>query len=434
MKNIMENKKAFSFLEIVVIVWITLLIINIGFSYYKIQLKNSRDSQRISSIWELKIDLANTLTKGNLLPEPIWWINITSSWETINTQWYITEDMLELQPNLFIDPLDSRNYTYTVNKEKDRFQLLWLLENNWNEKNNVNYNKRLPYTAGNDLWMFLRVKDNTPVQEYEKNDIKINDNLNKYIVYINNDTYAIWKNIKKEINFRINPIANCLHILKNGNSKGDWVYRISPDMMNSFDVYCDMTTDWWWWTLFYANNWIEDSPIAESYIEMRQNVMEWKVYDLTDFTGATLAGLKDYRYFTNNWATEILIKNNTVSENKWWKIFFSSPNTLEWALWDKVLWTGIEKCIDLPKWSSWWIVDELWTNSYSNLTQMMAHWWTNWWISHEKYDCNWYVWESILPHVAFYSANDNNYVSRARSNLLIWWTWWWENQYRYFIR
>jgi hypothetical protein len=239
------------------------------------------------------------------------------------------------------------------------------------------------------------------------------------------------------MSFRINPKASCLHILKNGDSKWDWVYTISPDKINSFGVYCDMTTDSGWWTLFYANNWFDNSPISESYVEMRTNVSTGQVYDLTDYDNPTLAWLLNYKYFTVNGATEVLIKNHVVTDDeddKWWKIYFDKPETLEWALWDDVLWWWMEKCINIPEWATWWITSSSWMDTYKDLIQMYTNWWANWGISHLQYNCNWYMAESVLPHVAFYSANDNNFESRARSNMIIGWSWWWENEYRYFIR
>ncbi len=429
----MQNKKAFSILEIVVLLWISLLIINIAFSYYKIQVKNTRDSQRMTDITGLQNGLEDILTSESVLPSPAMWINITASGEVINKQWNIDNTVI-VDSSSIVDPLDNTNYTYVVNKDRDRFQLMWLLENNWYENDSEYFEKRLPFTSGKDLWVFMDNDTYTPVQDFIKSDIETNENMDDFIVYINEHVSAVWTDIKKEMAFRINPTANCLHILKNGDGDTDWVYTISPDKINSFNVYCDMTTDWGGWTLFYANNWIEESPIKENYVEMRKNVYDWKQYDLTNYSGATLAWLIDTRGITNYGAKEILMKNNASTEELWWKIFYDSSTTLDWALSDKVLWEWVDKCINLPEWATWWIIDDKWTNSYNNLTQMMAHWGTNWWISHELYDCNWYVWVSILPHVAFYWANSNTHDWRARSNTLIWWTWWGANQYRYFIR
>ncbi len=431
MKNL-KNKNAFSILWLITIVWIFATLSFIIFSYYNISIRNSRDVQRIDDIQEITFWLNNILTKYSKLPKPINWISITSSWKLINSQWFFDNGLVDTNIKYY-DPLDLIEYTYSTNKTRDRFQVLWLLENNWSERNSLNFKKRIPYTAWEKLWVFLKEENNYPVQEYLKDSIELSHWVDWYVVYLNNEDYITWENIIKEMNYRIKPRASCLNILKNGKSKWNWIYKIKPNDNLELDVYCDMEMDWWWWTLFYANNWIEDSEISESYVEMRENIFSWNTYSLTNLNEKTLVWMNDYRLFTNNWAKEILITNLASDEKRWWKIFFDSPSTLEWALWGNVLGKWIKKCVDLPEWAYWWMVDENWKNNYENLVQFFTSWWNNWWISHKEYNCNWYK-LSVLPHLAFYTANNPHYDRRTRSNTIVWWIWWWENQYRYFIR
>lgn len=431
MRN-MNDRRGFSVMEVLVVVVLLSMLGGIAFLSFEVLMKNNRDKKRIIDLKNIEVWLKNYRLNSSVLPKPYKSKDINFDWEVINYQWYMDKSILNTiwLKNNYSDPLDKNNYTYVINNKRNRFQLLWLLENNWDEKTDLNYKKRLPYTVGDDLWIFLNKVNNNSSNE----NIDIKNDVSPYILYLNSEEFAVWEQIWKIMAFRVNPTANCLHILKNGNSVWNGIYTISPNSVDSMEVYCDMETDDGWWTLFYANNWIADSKISESYVSMREQAFSGKIYDLTDYNEPTLAGLSDYRQYTDNWAKEVLITNLASNDDKWWRIYFDSSSTLEWALGEKVLWKWIDKCLDLPEWAKWWIINQNWNDSHNNLTQFFTQWWNNWWISHKVVDCNWKKEQSILPHLAFYSANLNTAQGRTRSSAIVWWIAWWENQYRYFIR
>jgi hypothetical protein len=50
-----------------------------------------------------------------------------------------------------------------------------------------------------------------------------------------------------------------------------------------------MQTDGGGWTLFYANNGYEDSPIAKSYVDMRDTMKTDPILDLSNYDNKHLA-------------------------------------------------------------------------------------------------------------------------------------------------
>jgi hypothetical protein len=166
---------------------------------------------------------------------------------------------------------------------------------------------------------------------------------------------------------------------------------------------------------------------------MRDTMKTDPILDLSNYDNKHLAWLLDFTKFTEQGASQILIRNRSGDIKKWVKFTFSTSRALEWALGPLVLWKTEYGCVDLPRRATWSIENNDMKIKYQKLAQIMNHKGTSWWVSHEKYPCN-NLFLPEHPHIAFYSSFDSKMNNRSRSNDSIGGDWWWQNEYRYFLR
>ncbi len=199
-KNIM-NKKAFSLVELIVVIAIIAILWTIATFTLSKWLGRNRDAARSADINNIMSALETYKYEHQSYPFPDDYTLITYSGNTIGYQWYIGSTVinklnLKNDPK---DPYDNKYYTYSTNENKTKYQLWVLLE----KADNISYNNTIQAEDNDYNERFISVKwdkvgmifdnSNTPLQEiYTGGNVELQSLTGDYKLYFSNKEYIIW--------------------------------------------------------------------------------------------------------------------------------------------------------------------------------------------------------------------------------------------------
>jgi len=126
------NKKAFTLVELIVVVTILAILSTIWFISYQWYSISTRDWNRAISLqWMQKI-LELAKVQEWEYPEPTWWINVTYTWSTVWTQgtfWdEISINVDWVDKKSFVDPLTKLSYVYSRLNTNLEYEIAWIYE------------------------------------------------------------------------------------------------------------------------------------------------------------------------------------------------------------------------------------------------------------------------------------------------------------------
>lgn len=262
------------------------------------------------------------------------WFSIYSSGLLIGYQWLVDET---LRKSLKIKSRYRKNIIYNVNYSNDRYQLTYI-------------DSKIIITEWDSLGMIM--EKNNPILSY-KDWFNIDSNNITFKVLLKSD--RIVESNKDNIKFLKGTYyyePSCKKYLEKNPSLqwSDGLQTIHPLYFtwDSFDVFCDMSTEDWWWTVtsMIANN--KTPNLFYTYnnlkvLDLKKNIStKWRIDDVwTDKRDKDLmikcfvnnSSFKDYEkpliIYGYNWKD---IKNLTKIEIAWTK--FSSKK-LNAKCWDK---------------------------------------------------------------------------------------------------
>lgn len=256
------NTKAFTLVELIVVVIILSILLGVWFNSYVWNLVSVRDTTRIATLERIWGAFWVALTKWKL-PYPDDDIQILSSGSLVWYQWYAWSAVLQSISYLdgWQDPKDEVHYSYYLSANRKYFQLLAFLEDGTiqTRKNgsvyadNLDYSLRYPYVSGNKLGILTGtwVNLNTPVQEISAlqsaGQLDIGTTTDNYVAYISASEIITWDSSQLRSSVYN---SSCKRILQSWASNWDGVYKIIPNpWAQGIQVYCDMSNDLGWWML-----------------------------------------------------------------------------------------------------------------------------------------------------------------------------------------
>jgi prepilin-type N-terminal cleavage/methylation domain-containing protein len=129
-----KRKKAFTLVELIVVITILAILWTIAFISFAWYSKNSRDSVRLSDMNNIEKNLWIFIVEKWYYPNPDNWTRITYEWAIAWTQWTVWDTVIRNLWNINkkpLDPLTNTEYTYSVTNKKVEYQIWSIIETSW---------------------------------------------------------------------------------------------------------------------------------------------------------------------------------------------------------------------------------------------------------------------------------------------------------------
>lgn len=160
-------KKAFTFVELIVVTTIIVILTGIWFYSYSGLLWDSRDSQRKSDLSQVSSALKTYKQKRWYYAIPWNNFNLTFSWITVANQWFLNKNVhLSSLEKLPIDPKTQNYYVYSTTANKQEFELFITLENDnsdttliWWDYKTTSKNNLPTLALAMNTWWTVELKD-----------------------------------------------------------------------------------------------------------------------------------------------------------------------------------------------------------------------------------------------------------------------------------
>lgn len=255
----MKENKAFTLVELIVVVTILAILATIWFVSYSSYLVWVRDSNRAAQLVSISDGMELYRTKKDL-PLPDNYVEIKYGSGLLWYQGEAGSNTLETIDftKWWTDPKTDEYFTYYLTQDRKYFQLMAFFEEDVPSplKSEITVDSNVQADV---FWKNLGIltnSSNVPIHKIgtlQSTWLDLEDvGTDEYIAYLKNG-YALAGSgtslqVLKTLQERWGEPYSCKNILESGIGVSDGVYNVynGGDL---FQVYCNMTTDGWWWTL-----------------------------------------------------------------------------------------------------------------------------------------------------------------------------------------
>ncbi len=194
-------KRSFSLIELIVVVAILIILFAVAVIWIKHMLSKWRDSQRIADLRLIKDVFDTYIVDKGELPYPDNYVEIRDGEFLISYQWEVGQKVVNTIwsfNKVPKDPKDDILYTYVLFKDRQKFQLLALLENDNIEYINYadayDFSKRYFYVKWDEIGIIVTSR-NVPVEKLGFWKINLNhlrSNFKKYKIIFGSNKVFSW--------------------------------------------------------------------------------------------------------------------------------------------------------------------------------------------------------------------------------------------------
>lgn len=246
-----KNIRAFTLVELIVVVTIIAILWTVGFISYSNYLTTARDSNRISQMTRIA-DALQVYGTTNNLPLPENKIDITVWWTAVWFQGDLWESVLQTidYSSTARDPSDNTPFVYYLGTDRRNFQLMAFMEEqkaltSFLPQSMANFENRFPKSYGRRMWILLQDTTNNPIHRVADATPELNT-LTWFTAYLNDNDVITWASAWDLLS--ASPIASCKRRREAFWWSANGIYTINPDG-TEIQVYCEMNEQGGGWTL-----------------------------------------------------------------------------------------------------------------------------------------------------------------------------------------